>query len=133
VVVRISRSDHLIAKLLDHRNVAIANIAWAVLHVWIAVEIEESMEFLAIVLVLGGIFAFAMVSEEALARRVMILPSILYLMVLPAVISSLTGEMESSGYEWLDLIGPIIWFLIIPLTLLASTQEWTGLGARMEE
>ena len=96
-------------------------------------EIEESMGFLAVVLVLGGVFAFAMVSEEVLARRVMILPSVLYLMVLPAVIGSLTGEMESSGYEWLDLIGPIIWFIIIPVTLLASTQEWTGIGAKVEE
>ncbi len=126
-------SDRLIDRLLDHRNVAMANIAWAVLHVWIAVEIEESMGFLAVVLVLGGVFAFAMVSEEVLARRVMILPSVLYLMVLPAVIGSLTGEMESSGYELLDLIGPIIWFIIIPVTLLASTQEWTGIGARVEE
>tara|TARA_B100000965_G_scaffold29716_2_gene21950 strand:- start:1205 stop:1564 length:360 start_codon:yes stop_codon:yes gene_type:complete len=119
--------------LLDHRNVAVANIAWVVLHVWIAVEIEESMGFLAVVLVLGVIFAFAMVSEEVLSRRVMILPSILYLMVLPELIGSLTGEMESSGYEWLDLIGPIVWFIIIPVTLLASTQEWTGIGARVEE
>ena len=126
-------SDRLIDRLLNHRNVAMANIAWAVLHVWIAVEIEESMGFLAVVLVLGGVFAFSMVSEEVLARRVMILPSVLYLMVLPAVIGSLTGEMESSGYEWLDLIGPIIWFIIIPVTLLASTQEWTGIGARVEE
>ncbi|MEC7756583.1 MAG: hypothetical protein VX621_02050 [Candidatus Thermoplasmatota archaeon] len=123
----------MISKLLDHRNVAVANIAWVVLHVWIAVEIEESMGFLAVVLVLGVIFAFAMVSEEVLSRRVMILPSILYLMVLPELIGSLTGEMESSGYEWLDLIGPIIWFIIIPITLLASTQEWTGIGARVEE
>ena len=123
----------MITKLLDHRNVAVANIAWVVLHVWIAVEIEESMGFLAVVLVLGVIFAFAMVSEEVLSRRVMILPSILYLMVLPELIGSLTGEMESSGYEWLDLIGPIIWFIIIPITLLASTQEWTGIGARVEE
>ena len=123
----------MISKLLDHRNVAVANIAWVVLHVWIAVEIEESMGFLAVVLVLGVLFAFAMVSEEVLSRRVMILPSILYLMVLPELIGSLTGEMESSGYEWLDLIGPIIWFIIIPITLLASTQEWTGIGARVEE
>lgn len=123
----------MISELLDHRNVAVANIAWVVLHVWIAVEIEESMGFLAVVLVLGVIFAFAMVSEEVLSRRVMILPSILYLMVLPELIGSLTGEMESSGYEWLDLIGPIIWFIIIPVTLLASTQEWTGIGARVEE
>ena len=123
----------MISKLLDHRNVAVANIAWVVLHVWIAVEIEESMGFLAVVLVLGVIFAFAMVSEEVLSRRVMILPSILYLMVLPELIGSLTGEMESSGYEWLDLIGPIIWVIIIPITLLASTQEWTGIGARVEE
>ncbi len=123
----------MVSKLLDHRNVAVANIAWVVLHVWIAVEIEESMGFLAVVLVLGVIFAFAMVSEEVLSRRVMILPSILYLMVLPELIGSLTGEMESSGYEWLDLIGPIIWFIIIPITLLASTQEWTGIGARVEE
>ena len=63
----------------------------------------------------------------------MLVPSLLYLLVLPAVAQSLTGEMESSGYEWLDIIGPIIWFVIIPVTLLASTQEWTGIGAASEE
>ena len=123
----------MLSKVLDHKNVAIANIAWAVLHVWIAIEIEESMGFLAIVVLIGGIFGFAMISEEMLGRRVMLLPSILYLLVLPAVVGSLTGDMESSGYEWLDIIGPIIWFVIIPVTLLASTQEWTGIGTSADE
>lgn len=123
----------MLSKLLDHKNVAIANIAWAVLHVWIALEIEESMGFLAIVVLIGGIFGFAMISEEMLGRRVMLLPSLLYLLVLPAVVGSLTGDMESSGYEWLDIIGPIIWFVIIPVTLLASTQEWTGIGTSADE
>ncbi len=123
----------MLSKVLDHKNVAIANIAWAVLHVWIALEIEESMGFLAIVVLIGGIFGFAMISEEMLGRRVMLLPSLLYLLVLPAVVGSLTGDMESSGYEWLDIIGPIIWFVIIPVTLLASTQEWTGIGTSAGE
>lgn len=123
----------VLSKVLDHKNVAIANIAWAVLHVWIALEIEESMSFLAIVVLIGGIFGFAMISEEMLGRRVMLLPSLLYLLVLPAVVGSLTGDMESSGYEWLDIIGPIIWFVIIPVTLLASTQEWTGIGTSADE
>ncbi len=123
----------MLSKVLDHKNVAIANIAWAVLHVWIALEIEESMGFLAIVVLIGGIFGFAMISEEMLGRRVMLLPSVLYLLVLPAVVGSLTGDMESSGYEWLDIIGPIIWFVIIPVTLLASTQEWTGIGTSADE
>ncbi|MFL2966225.1 MAG: hypothetical protein ACJZ5D_00790 [Candidatus Thalassarchaeaceae archaeon] len=123
----------MLSKVLDHKNVAIANIAWAVLHVWIALEIEESMGFLAIVVLIGGIFGFAMISEEMLGRRVMLLPSLLYLLVLPAVVGSLTGDMESSGYEWLDIIGPIIWFVIIPVTLLASTQEWTGIGTSADE
>ena len=123
----------VLTKVLDHKNVAIANIAWAVLHVWIALEIEESMGFLAIVVLIGGIFGFAMISEEMLGRRVMLLPSVLYLLVLPAVVGSLTGDMESSGYEWLDIIGPIIWFVIIPVTLLASTQEWTGIGTSADE
>ena len=123
----------MLTKVLDHKNVAIANIAWAVLHVWIALEIEESMGFLAIVVLIGGIFGFAMISEEMLGRRVMLLPSVLYLLVLPAVVESLTGDMESSGYEWLDIIGPIIWFVIIPVTLLASTQEWTGIGTSADE
>ena len=123
----------MLSKVLDHKNVAIANIAWAVLHVWIALEIEESMVFLAIVVLIGGIFGFAMISEEMLGRRVMLLPSVLYLLVLPAVVGSLTGDMESSGYEWLDIIGPIIWFVIIPVTLLASTQEWTGIGTSADE
>ena len=123
----------MLSKVLDHKNVAIANIAWAVLHVWIAIEIEESMGFLAIVVLIGGIFGFAMISEEMLGRRVMLLPSLLYLLVLPAVVESLTGDMESSGYEWLDIIGPIIWFVIIPVTLLASTQEWTGIGSSADD
>lgn len=123
----------MLSKVLDHKNVAIANIAWAVLHVWIALEIEESMGFLAIVVLIGGIFGFAMISDEMLGRRVMLLPSLLYLLVLPAVVGSLTGDMESSGYEWLDIIGPIIWFVIIPVTLLASTQEWTGIGTSADE
>ena len=123
----------MLTKVLDHKNVAIANIAWAVIHVWIALEIEESMGFLAIVVLIGGIFGFAMISEEMLGRRVMLLPSLLYLLVLPAVVGSLTGDMESSGYEWLDIIGPIIWFVIIPVTLLASTQEWTGIGTSADE
>ena len=123
----------MLDKVLDHKNVAMANIGWAILHIWIALEIEESMEFLAIVLVIGGIFAYAWRSEEGIGRRVMLVPSVLYLLVLPAVAQSLTGEMESSGYEWLDIIGPIIWFVIIPVTLLASTQEWTGIGAASEE
>ena len=123
----------MLDRVLDHKKVAMANIGWAILHIWIALEIEESMEFLAIVLVIGGIFAFAWRSEERIGRRVMLVPSVLYLLVLPAVAQSLTGEMESTGYEWLDIIGPIIWFVIIPVTLLASTQEWTGIGAASEE
>ena len=123
----------MLSNVLDHKNVAIANIAWAVFHVWIAIEIEESMGFLAIVVLIGGIFGFAMISEEMLGRRVMLLPSLLYLLVLPAVVGSLPGDMESSGYEWLDIIGPIIWFVIIPVTLLASTQEWTGIGTSANE
>ena len=30
-------------------------------------------------------------------------------------------------------IGPIIWLVIIPVTLLASTQEWTGIGTSADE
>ena len=123
----------VLSNVLAHRNVAIANIACAVFHVWIAIESEESMGFLAIVVLIGGIFGFAMISEEMLGRRVMLLPSLLYLLVLPAVVGSLTGDMESSGYEWLDIIGPIIWFVIIPVTLLASTHEWTGIGTSANE
>ena len=122
----------MMSSILDHKNVALANIGWAILHIWIALEIEESMGFLAIVLVIGGIFALSYNSDERLGRRIMLLPSILYLLVLPAVIGSVTGEMESSGYAWLDVIGPIIWVLIIPVTLLTSTQEWTGIGTSVE-
>ena len=122
----------MISSILDHKNVALANIGWAILHVWIAVEIEESMGFLAIVVMIGCIFALSWRLEGRGGRRVMLIPSLLYLLVLPAVIGSVTGEMESSGYAWLDILGPIIWVLIIPVTLLASTQEWTGIGASEE-
>ena len=49
----------MISSILDHKNVALANIGWAILHVWIAVEIEESMGFLAIVVMIGCIFALS--------------------------------------------------------------------------
>ena len=61
---------------------------------------------------IGGIFALSWRLEGKNGRRIMLLPSLLYLLVLPAVIGSVTGEMESSGYAWLDLIGPIIWVLM---------------------
>ena len=122
----------MISSILNHKNVALANIGWAILHIWIALEIEESMGFLALVIVIGGIFALSYNSDRRLGRRIMLLPSLLYLLVLPAVIGSITGDMESSGYAWLDVIGPIIWVLIIPVTLLTSTQEWTGIGTSVE-
>ena len=65
----------MISSILDHKNVALANIGWALLHVWIALEIEESMGFLAIVLVIGGIFALSWRLEGKNGRRIMLLPS----------------------------------------------------------
>ncbi|GIS29552.1 MAG: hypothetical protein Ct9H90mP1_2800 [Methanobacteriota archaeon] len=71
--VGILRNDRA-NKVLDHKNVAIANIAWAVFHVWIPLEMRKVWVFLAIVVLIGGIFGFAMISEEMLGRRVMLLP-----------------------------------------------------------
>ena len=72
-----------------------------------SLEIEESMEFLAIVLVIGGIFAFAWRSEERIwagdARPICPVSS-----GIAGSGSVSDGEMESSGYEWLDIIGLII-------------------------
>ena len=93
----------MISSILDHKNVALANIGWALLHVWIALEIEESMGFLAIVLVIGGIFALSWRLEGKNGRRIMLLPSLLYLLVLPAVIGS---DHRGDGVQRLCLAGP---------------------------
>ena len=121
----------MISSILDHKNVALANIGWALLHVWIALEIEESMGLMAIVLVIGGIFALSQIRgqerSEDYATAITALPA--------GTPSRHWVRHRGDGVQWLclaDPLGPIIWVLIIPVTLLASTQEWTGIGASEE-
>ena len=99
----------MISSILDHKNVALANIGWVIFHVWIALEIEESMGFLAIVLLIGGIFALSYNSDGKLGRRIMLLPSLLYLLVLPAVIGSVTVCFWFKAYNAVWLSAPLVW------------------------
>ena len=50
--------------ILNHKVVAIVNLIWAILHIWIAIEIEEDYGFLAIVMVFVLIFIGTYVSEN---------------------------------------------------------------------
>ena len=116
--------------ILNHKVVAIVNLIWAIFHIWIAIEIEEDYGFLAIVIVFVLIFIGTYVINENIARYIFLVIGLLYLFPLVVgVIPTLTSD-DSSIF---DIVGSLIWLAIIPLTLIAGTAQWTGLGKSESE
>ena len=116
--------------ILNHKVVAIVNLIWAIFHIWIAIEIEEDYGFLAIVIVFVLIFIGTYVISENIARYIFLVIGLLYLFPLVVgVIPTLT----SSDSSIFDIVGSLIWLVIIPLTLIAGTAQWTGLGKSESE
>ena len=116
--------------ILNHKVVAIVNLIWAIFHIWIAIEIEEDYGFLAIVIVLVLIFIGTYMISESIARYIFLVIGLLYLFPLVVgVIPTLTSD-DSSIF---DIVGSLIWLAIIPLTLIAGTAQWTGLGKSESE
>jgi len=116
--------------ILDHKVVAVVNLIWAIFHIWIAIEIEEDYGFLAIVIVFVLIFIGTYMIRENIARYVFLVIGLLYLFPLVVgVIPTLT----SSDSSMFDIVGSLIWLVVIAWTLMAGTAQWTGLGKSESE
>ena len=111
--------------ILNHKVVAVVNLLWAIFHIWIAITIEQDYFFLAIVIVFVLTFIGAYRISENIARYVFLVTGLLYFFPLVVgVIPTLT----SSDSSMFDIVGSLIWLIVIAWTLLAGTTKWTGLG-----
>ena len=116
--------------ILNHKVVAVVNLIWAIFHIWIAIEIEEDYGFLAIVIVFVLIFIGTYRINENIVRHVFLVIGLLYLFPLVVgVIPTLT----SSDSSMFDIVGSLIWLVVIAWTLMAGTAQWTGLGKSESE
>ena len=116
--------------ILNHKVVAVVNLLWAIFHIWIAIKIEENYGFLAIGIVFVLIFIGTYRISENKARYVFLVIGLLYL--LPLVVGVIPTLM-SSDFSMLDIVGSLIWLVVIAWTLLAGTAQWTGLGKSESE
>ena len=116
--------------ILNYRVVAIVNLIWAIIHILIAIEIEENYGFLAKVILFVLIFIGTYVISENIARYIFLVIGLLYLF--PLVVGVIP-TLRSSDSSIFDIVGTLIWLAIIPLTLIAGTAQWTGLGKSESE
>ena len=116
--------------ILNHKVVTVVNLIWAIFHIWIAIEIEEDYGFLAIVIVFVLIFIGTYMISENIARYVFLVIGLLYLFPLVVgVIPTLT----SSDSSMFDIVGSLIWLVVIAWTFMAGTAPWTGIGKSESE
>ena len=116
--------------ILNHKVVAVVNLIWAIFHIWIAIEIEEDYGFLAIVIVFVLIFIGTYRINENIVRHVFLVIGLLYLFPLVVgVIPTLT----SSDSSMFDIVGSLIWLVVITWTFMAGTAQWTGHGKSESE
>ena len=111
--------------ILNHKVVAVVNLIWAIFHIWIAIEIEEDYGFLAIVIVFVLIFIGTYRISENIARYVFLVIGLLYLFPL---VEGVIPTLTSSDSSMFDIVGSLIWLVVIAWTLMAGTAQWTGLG-----
>ena len=116
--------------ILTHKVVAVVNLIWAIFHIWIAIEIEEDYGFLAIVIVFVLIFIGTYMISENIARYVFLVIGLLYLFPL---VEGVIPTLTSSDSSMFDIVGSLIWLVVIAWTLMAGTVQWTGLGKSESE
>ena len=117
-------------KILNHKVVAVVNLLWAIFHIWIAITIEQDYFFLAIVIVFVLIFIGTYMINENIARYVFLVIGLLYFIPL---VDGIIPTLMSSDSSLFDTVGSLIWLVVIALTLLAGTAQWTGLGKPKSE
>ena len=116
--------------ILNHKVVTVVNLIWAIFHIWIAIEIEEDYGFLAIVIVFVLIFIGTYMISENIARYVFLVIGLLYLFPL---VEGVIPTLTSSDSSMFDIVGSLIWLVVIVWTLMAGTVQWTGLGKSESE
>ena len=116
--------------ILNHKVVAVVNLIWAIFHIWIAIEIEEDYGFLAIVIVFVLIFIGTYMIRENIARYVFLAIGLIYLFPL---VEGVIPTLTSSDSSMFDLVGSLIWLVVIAWTFMAGTAQWTGLGKSESE
>ena len=116
--------------ILNHKVVTVVNLIWAIFHIWIAIEIEEDYGFLAIVIVFVLIFIGTYMIRENIARYVFLAIALLYLFPL---VEGVIPTLTSSDSSMFDIVGSLIWLVVIAWTLMAGTAQWTGLGKSESE
>ena len=116
--------------ILNHKVVTVVNLIWAIFHIWIAIEIEEDYGFLAIVIVFVLIFIGTYMIRENIARYVFLAIGLLYLFPL---VEGVIPTLTSSDSSMFDIVGSLIWLVVIAWTFMAGTVQWTGLGKSESE
>ena len=116
--------------ILNHKVVAVVNLLWAIFHIWIAITIEQDYFFLAVVIIFMLIFIGAYKISEKIARYVFLVTGLLYFFPL---VEGIIPTLTSSDSSMFDTVGSLIWLVVIALTLLAGTAQWTGLGKSESE
>ena len=116
--------------ILNYKVVTVVNLIWAIFHIWIAIEIEEDYGFLAIVIVFVLIFIGTYMISENIARYVFLVIGLLYLFPL---VEGVIPTLTSSDSSMFDIVGSLIWLVVIAWTLMAGTVQWTGLGKSESE
>ena len=116
--------------ILNHKVVTVVNLIWAIFHIWIAIEIEEDYGFLAIVILFVLIFIGTYMISENIARYVFLVIGLLYLFPL---VEGVIPTLTSSDSSMFDIVGSLIWLVVIAWTLMAGTVQWTGRGKSESE
>jgi hypothetical protein len=116
--------------IFNHKVVAVINLLWAIFHIWIAITIEQDYFFLAIVIVFVLIFIGAYRISENKARYIFLVIGLLYFFPL---VEGIIPTLMSSDSPMFDTVGSLIWLVVIALTLLAGTAQWSGLGKSKSE
>ena len=111
--------------IFNHKVVAVVNLLWAIFHIWIAITIEQDYFFLAIVIIFVLTFICAYRISENKARYIFLITGLLYFFPL---VEGIIPTLMSSDSSMFDTVGSLVWLVIIALTLLAGTAQWTGLG-----
>ena len=111
--------------ILNHKVVAVVNLLWAIFHIWIAITIEQDYFFLAIVIIFVLTFIGAFRISENKARYIFLITGLLYFFPL---VEGIIPTLMSSNSSMFDTVGSLVWLVVIVLTIMAGTAQWTGLG-----
>ena len=111
--------------ILNHKVVAVVNLLWAIFHIWIAIIIEQDYFFLAIVIIFVLTFIGAFRISENKARYIFLVTGLLYFFPL---VEGIIPTLMSSDSSMFDTVGSLVWLVVIVLTIMAGTAQWTGLG-----